>query len=242
MVDDRIAVKTLLHKLLVGAKQIMDSVDYWEDRLIDDESGLVAETFLDQLHEEWFESGPVNALCEQVETQARERVSAWHPGWPHLWAHIQRVTGVAIALAEDDGLDPVLAYLVGICHDVAKLDETIANESHEELGALFAGRVLRGHLPNDEIRAIQHAILKEGNGRLADILHDADKLDKIGACGLVRRISTDTHPGWLSTALDRVEDDWDRFPSMRFDLSRDLVASKSAFLEWFLPQAQQAIR
>jgi hypothetical protein len=29
---------------------------------------------------------------------------------------------------------------------------------------------------------------------------------------------------------------------MRFDLSRDLVASKSAFLEWFLPQAQQAIR
>ncbi len=235
-------IQTLLDGLLAGADRPLDSVGAWAERLSGDEASPLAERFVNQLADEWFDADPPDAFSADLAEQVRGRLAAWHPGWPHLWAHILRVTGVAVALADEAGVDPALAFALGMCHDVAKLDEFRTGEPHEDVGAAFAGRVLREHFPPADIRAIQAAIRKRGGGVLADILHDADKLDKIGAAGIVRRVSTGTHRGWLSDALWRVADDARHFPGMRFPLSQDLAASKKTFQAWLLPLANGTAR
>ena len=104
------------------------------------------------------------------------------------------------------------------------------------MGAAFAGACCAAaSLQRDRVDPGRHP--QREDGALGGILHDADKLDKIGAAGVLRRISTGTYPGWLPPALWRVGDDWDRFPSMHFDLSIALAQSKGDFLAWFLPLA-----
>jgi len=147
------------------------------------------------------------------------------------------VTGTAGALAGEAGIDPALAYLLGMCHDVAKLDEFRTGEAHEIVGAAFSGEVLAGHVPPASIASIQAAIRKEGDDAFTRVLHDADKLDKIGAAGIVRRISTGTARIEIAPALLRVAQDAQRFPPMHFDTSRALAARKQAFGAWFLPLA-----
>ena len=238
---DARAMRALLDGLLVGADVLLESVGDWAERLDSDHASPLAGRFLDQLASEWFDVWPPDALCADVTEQVHAHLAAWHPGWPHLWAHILRVTGLAVTLAEDVDLDPALAYLVGICHDVAKLDEWRTSLPHEEAGAAFAGKVLQGHFPPETIAAIQAAICKADDGPLARILFDADKLDKIGAAGVIRRVSTGTSRDWLAAALARVEQDADYFPPMHFARSRALARDKRAFLGWFLPLAEAAL-
>ena len=238
---DSRAMLALLDGLLVGAGALLESPGDWAERLSGDHASPLAERFIEQLATEWFDAWPPDSLCAAVTEQVRAHLSAWHPGWPHLWAHILRVTGLAVTLAEDVDLDPALAYLVGICHDVAKLDEFRTSLPHEEAGASFAAGVLQGHFPPETIAAIQAAICKADDGPLARILFDADKLDKIGAAGVIRRISTGTSRDWLAAALARVEQDADYFPPMHFARSRALARDKRAFLGWFLPLAEAAL-
>ena len=239
MSADESAMVALLDGLLVGAEQLMESVGDWADHLAGDDPAPLVSQFVYQLGDEWFDALPPNDFCQLITERVRRHVGAWHPGWPHLWAHIVRVTGLAVALAEDAGVAPEPAYLMGICHDIAKLDEYPMGTPHEELGAEFVDKALRGYLSPNQIESIQAAILKEGVDEWANILHDADKLDKIGAVGVVRRVSTRTESGGQPSALWRVRDDWRRFPAMHFDLSRDLADDKRAFLGWFLPLAEQ---
>jgi len=234
---DQVAMSVLLDGLLVGAGRMMESAQKWAAHLAGDSPTLLAERFVAQLREEWFDVPSPDAFCGQIKEQVRGRLAAWHPGWPHLWAHVLRVTGAALALAAEANLDLALAYLTAICHDVAKLDEFRTGDAHEEAGAAFAGQVLDGHLAPAQIAAIQAAIRRQGNDPLVRILHDADKLDKIGAVGIVRRVSTGTDRSWLPVALGRVQDDTQRFPLMQFERSRELVEHKRAFQAWFLPLA-----
>lgn len=235
------ALWALLDGLLAGAGQMLDSADRWAARL-DGDPGSLAGKFAAQLRAEWPDAPPPDAFCAQVSGQVRERLAAWHPGWPHLWGHVLRVTGNAVTLAGEAGVDPALAYLLGICHDAAKLDEFRTGEAHEITGAEFAGCILAGHIPPASIVSIQAAIRKEGNDPLARLLHDADKLDKIGAAGIVRRVSISTARNTLALALARVAEDASRFPPMHFEGSRKWAASKQAFGAWFMPLVGEAIR
>jgi hypothetical protein len=235
------AVLALLNRLLVGADQLVLSVDEWAARLDADHPTPLVSRFLDELAAEWYPAAPPDGVCAQVLEQARARVSAWHPGWPHSWGHTLRVTGLALALAQAEGVEPALAYVTSICHDVAKLDEFRTGEPHEQAGAAFAARVLHGHLAPAQIDSIQAAILKRGDDRLCSIVYDADHLDKIGAAGIVRRVSSSTQQTSLSTALWRVMDDAWLFPKMHFERSDALFRRKRAFQAWFLPMAEQAV-
>ena len=111
---------------------------------------------------------------------------------------------------------------------------------HEEAGAQFAAGLLAGHLPPEQIASIEAAIRIQGDEPLRHIVYDADQLDKIGAAGIVRRVSNVKHHTALSTALWRVMDDAWQFPEMHFDLSRDLFRRKRTFQVWFLPLAETA--
>lgn len=239
--NDRAAMITLLDGLLVGAACLMDSPGCWSDHLRSDDPvpSLIA-GFIDQLGSEWPAAPPPDPFCERVMGQARCRIAAWHPGWPHLWAHVLRVTGAALSLTGEAGLDPALAFVMGMCHDVAKLDEARDGVRHEDMGAAFAGQTLRGHFSPGEIDSIQAAILKTGDSALAAVLSDADKLDKIGAAGVLRRISTGTVRAWVPVALRRVGSEAAFFPPMHFKASAAQARSKQAFLGWFLPLAEIA--
>ena len=151
------------------------------------------------------------------------------------------MTGVALALADETDSDPALIYAMCLCHDVAKLDEDRLGEEHEDLGAEFAEQALKGHFRPTQIEAIQAAILKEDADDLGDLLNDADKLDKIGAAGIVRRISAETERGALSDALWRVSHSARYFPPMHFDLSRELAARKRGFQAWFVPIVEMVL-
>lgn len=235
---DRESMARLLTGLLVGAEQHMTSVGHWAERLLDDPPSRLAIRFLDQLDDEWLDAEPPDCVCDRIGSIARRHMMGQHAGWPHLWGHTLRVTGTALDLAFEEGVDPAAAYLLGVLHDVAKLEEGMRAASHEVLGARFARRILTERLPARDVEQIQTAILKEGEGVLGRILHDADKLDKIGASGVLRRISTSTDKAWALPALDRVADDREHFPTMQTARGRDLAESKLAFLDWFLADAQ----
>lgn len=234
-------VLAVLDRLRVGPGRRLESVGDWAEHVETEEHNPLAARLIDQLDVEWYPPDAPDAYCEAFAEQVRARVSAWHPGWSPVWAHILRVTGVALALADEAGSDPAVVYLMCMCHDVAKLDEERLGEEHEELGAAYAAAALRGHLRPAQIEAIQAAILKEGDDPLAEILHDADKLDKIGAAGLVRRAAPVTTRTGLADALWQVRDDARYFPAMGYDLSRDLASNKRAFQAWFVPLAERAL-
>ncbi len=239
--SDEQAMLALLDGLLVGAEQLVESVGEWAERLGGGDPAPLVSRFIDQLETEWFDATPPNAICERLAAQARERISAWHPGWPHAWAHLLRVTGTAVVVAEDEGLDPVSAFIAGICHDVAKMDEFRTLEPHEEAGAQFAAAMLAGYLPPDQIASIAAAVRQKSDDPLCQIVYDADQLDKIGAAGILRRVSNVKHQTALPTVLWRVMDDAWQFPDMHFDLSNSLFRRKRTFQVWFLPLAEQAI-
>ncbi|HML22666.1 MAG TPA: HD domain-containing protein [Aggregatilinea sp.] len=236
--SDRQAVARLLENLLVGAARPMDSIGHWVDLLLEEGPAPLTSRFLDQLNGEWLDSEPPDRLCERIGGIARRHMGMRHPGWPHLWAHTLRVTGTMVSIAESQEIDPAVGYLAGVLHDVAKLDEATNSKTHEELGAEFASRILQDRFSALVIDQIRAAILKENGSPLGQVLHDADKLDKIGAAGVLRRISTDTDRAWVPEALDRVAEDCAHFPPMYSDRGRALADSKLAFSNAFLPIAQ----
>ncbi|MBN1565171.1 MAG: HD domain-containing protein [Anaerolineae bacterium] len=238
----------ILDGLLVGADRRMDSVGDWAEHLDTEPLNLLVTRFVNQLDDEWYEADPPDAFCVALEGRVQKRLAASGAGWPHVWAHTLRVTGFALALADElhnrtrtANPDPVVVYALGLCHDVAKLDEDRTGEPHEELGARFAAQVLKDHLRPAQIAAIQAAITRESDDDLAHILADADKLDKIGAAGVVRRVSAVSDRGDLSDALWQVSHAARYFPAMYFDLSRELAARKRAFQAWFVPLAESIV-
>lgn len=233
-------VLEVLDRMLVGPDQLLESVGDWADQIIGEADNPLAARFINQLDDEWYDAEPPDVFCTEFTVRVRARVSG-HPGWGHVWAHILRVTGVALALADELGSDPAVVYLMAMCHDVAKLDEERLGEEHEELGAAYAARELRDHLRPTQIEAIQAAILKEGDDDLAQILHDADKLDKIGAAGLIRRAGPYASRVWLSDALWQIRDSARYFPLMNTKLGETLAANKQAFQAWFVPLAERAL-
>ena len=218
------------------AQQLVESPGDWAERLGGDGASPQVGRFIYQLDAEWNDAWPPDRLCVQVTEQVRARMAAWHPGWPHLWAHVLRVTGLAVALAEDAGQDPALAYLTGICHDVAKLYELRTILPHEEEGSVFAADSLRGHLPGAQIARSRrpsarmattpgaHPQRRRQAGQDRGGGGGAPYLD--GRIVLVYRV-----------ALGRVADDAEHFPPMHFARSRSSrSAAKRAFVAVPCPQ------
>ncbi len=240
---DQAAMLALLNDLEAISHRPAETLSAWARTLDSAPPSPALIEFLTQLGAEWYRAPAPDALCEGIAAEVREQLAQHGVRGSHLWAHTQRVTGVALALSEESGDDPVLAFLAGILHDVTKLSESQGESAipHEESGAAFAGDILRGDLPPDAVHAIQTAIRKESGSTLGDVLHDADKLDKIGAAGIVRRIAEQARSSDLRAALLRVNRDLDAFPALSFDASRTLARHKRDFLDTFLPFALTAL-
>jgi len=136
----------------------------------------------------------------------------------HDWGHVLRVLALAERMAEMEGADVEIVRTAAILHDIARDD---SHEDHAQAGAERARLLLAGH-PLEKIEAVAHAIaahrFRSGPAPQtleAKIVHDADKLDAIGAVGVARafafgglngqRLWAEVPPGYVESDATRDE-------------------------------------
>ncbi|MCL7454074.1 MAG: HD domain-containing protein [Anaerolineae bacterium] len=129
----------------------------------------------------------------------------------HDFDHVQRVLALAERLAKAEGADLEIVRTAGLLHDMARGQEGDPPADHAQLGAEMARRLLVGH-PVEKVEAVAHAIAAhrfrtgpQPETLEARVLHDADKLDAIGAIGVARAFAYGGHVGqrlWAEVSAD----------------------------------------
>jgi uncharacterized protein len=119
----------------------------------------------------------------------------------HDFDHVLRVLTLAERIAQSEGADPEIVRTATLLHDVARGHGDRMATDHAQAGAEFARQLLAGH-PPDRVEAVAHAIaahrFRTGPAPQtieAKVLHDADKLDAIGAIGVARAFAYGGHEG-----------------------------------------------
>jgi HD superfamily phosphodiesterase len=237
----RIEYERLIGLISAAADAPLFSLEAWQAYL-----GAETETvrlFSAQLAYEWQPLHVPSALCQTVMAQAQAHLAASGFAWRNLWTHILRVTGNALLLAESAEISAEQAFLLGILHDVGKLDELRQGTSHELIGAQMAQQWLASQLPTDIVERLAAAIAKRGaqHDPFVQVLHDTDKLDKIGATGILRRLSSYIGEQNPAAALRIVLHELAHFPKMHFAESARLAERKRNFVAAFLARAAMLI-
>jgi uncharacterized protein len=120
----------------------------------------------------------------------------------HDFDHVLRVLAMAERLARAEGADLEIVRAAALLHDVARVQEKDRlSDDHARTGAQVARRLLAHH-PPERVEAVAHAIeahrFRTGPAPQtpeARVLHDADKLDAIGAIGVARAFAYGGHEG-----------------------------------------------
>jgi uncharacterized protein len=119
----------------------------------------------------------------------------------HDFDHVLRVLALAERLAGEEGADLEIVRTATLLHDVARGQGDRMAADHAQAGAEFA-RGLLGGQPAERVEAVAHAIaahrFRSGPAPQtaeAKVLHDADKLDAIGAIGVARAFAFGGHEG-----------------------------------------------
>lgn len=119
----------------------------------------------------------------------------------HDFDHVLRVLALAERLALAEGADLEIVRTAALLHDVARGHADRLAIDHAQAGAEVARRLLAGH-PPERVEAVAHAIaahrFRSGPAPEtveARVLHDADKLDAIGAIGVARAFAYGGHEG-----------------------------------------------
>lgn len=227
----------LFRSLAIGGRQPIITLEDWEDHLNrqpDLRQTAVKRWYLSALRHEWLPHEPPSSLCavlsEEVESYLETRLGPWAT----ILGHILRVAGNTVWLAERARIDPEAAYIAALFHDMGKLDEWDTGRPHATLGAQYAAEQLSGELPRHTIQTICEAIADHGyrpalSQKVARVLHDADKLDKIGATGLIRRIGkTDNLQDACLNAERTIYEAID-FPPPCLAITEDLLQPRLAF-------------
>jgi uncharacterized protein len=130
-----------------------------------------------------------------------EQAQAWYPADPvHGFDHVQRVYRLAGQIARAEGADLAIVQAAALLHDAQdnrQPSESHTRKNHQHASADFAAEILAGEgWPAARIAAVQHCIRahrfrddsEPPHSLEARILFDADKLDAIGAIGVVRAV------------------------------------------------------
>lgn len=117
----------------------------------------------------------------------------------HDFDHVLRVLVLAERLARIEGADLEIVRTATLLHDLARGHGDRLVADHALAGAELARRLLDGH-PAERVEAVAHAIaahrFRSGPAPQtleAKVLHDADKLDAIGAIGVARAFAFGGH-------------------------------------------------
>jgi len=113
----------------------------------------------------------------------------------HGWEHISRVYTLTLHIAEQEGANTFISGMAALLHDLGRsvpLHESTTH--HADLSVALASELLATyHVPDDAQQAILHAILAHSFSRgveprtlEARVVRDADRLDGLGAIGIIR--------------------------------------------------------
>ena len=117
----------------------------------------------------------------------------------HGWEHIQRVYRLAFYIAERESANSFIVGMAALLHDIGHLS-TDKTEHHADRSMSMASELLTAyHVSADTQEAILHAIAAhsfslgiEPRTLEAKIVRDADRLDSLGAIGILRWAITGT--------------------------------------------------
>jgi uncharacterized protein len=128
------------------------------------------------------------------------RARAWyeHVDAVHDFSHIERVYRMSERLALAEGADLEIVHAAALLHDAdGTTPGSEARQEHHLRSAEFAGKILReeGWL-EERIEAVQHCVRahrfrgdqEPPATKEAQCIFDADKLDVLGAIGVVRTV------------------------------------------------------
>jgi len=166
-------------------------------------------------------------LLSDVYAEAHERFSLLND-LAHGWEHVQRVYRLALHIAQQEGADRFIVGVAALLHDLGRLthDET---RHHADLSVIHARELLTRHqVPPDKQEAILHAIDAHSFSKglqprtlEAWIVRDADRLDSLGAIGVLRWAITGTQRGTPETRSYHPDDpfaEWHPLDDRRYML------------------------
>lgn len=135
-----------------------------------------------------FESQVLSKIYEEIQ---RRYVGFDDPA--HGWEHIKRVFRLAFYIAERESASSFIVGMAALMHDIGHLsaDKT---RHHADLSMSIASELLRDYsVPSDKQEAILHAIAAHSfslgikpRTLEAKVVRDADRLDSLGAIGILR--------------------------------------------------------
>ena len=184
----------------------------------------------------------------------------------HGWEHVYRVYHLSLHIAEQEHADRFIVGMAALLHDVGRTTQD-PKKPHAERSAIIADELLaRYNLTDKTQQAILHAILAHNYRRgitpatlEARVLYDADRLDSLGASGLMRWAMTMKNKKWLEWksyhpddpfAVHRTPDDQryllDRFftkllalpDAMMTETGQALAHNRLTFFNLFLQELQ----
>ncbi len=193
-------------------------------------------------------------LVEQTEAIVRERMDALakkHGAAGHGMDHVLRVLASARAIQAEAGGDLAIVELAALLHDVgdAKFHDGVersAEFAREILGDLGAGSNLIEHVAhivdNISFRKTETAEALSIEGQ---VVQDADRLDALGAIGIVRTIEYGaafgqpfySSNGDAKTGVGHFHDKLFKLKSlMNTDAGRRMAEDRERFMQTFLDQ------
>jgi uncharacterized protein len=142
-------------------------------------------------------SGESQALSKVYEEIQQRYVGFDDPA--HGWEHIERVYKLAGYIAEQEGADSFIVGMAALMHDIGHLSNEQTNH-HADSSVIMAGEILSAcGVTADKQPAILHAIAAhsfslgiEPRTLEAKVVRDADRLDSLGAIGILRWAITGT--------------------------------------------------
>jgi uncharacterized protein len=137
-------------------------------------------------------------ILAQVYTEVQERFRGIDD-LAHGWEHVSRVYRLAQYIAAREGADSFIVGMAALMHDLGRTSMQ-HDGHHADLSVEMARALLqRYHVSGDKQEAILHAIVAHSFSRgvepqtlEARVVRDADRLDGLGAIGVMRWAITGT--------------------------------------------------
>jgi uncharacterized protein len=118
----------------------------------------------------------------------------------HGWEHVNRVYKLAQYIAEQEGANQFVVGMAALMHDLGRTAAQDSTTHHADLSVALATELLQTYqVPLETQEAILHAIIAHSFSRNIEprtleayVVRDADRLDSLGAVGVIRWAITGT--------------------------------------------------
>jgi len=112
----------------------------------------------------------------------------------HGWEHVERVYKLALHIAQQEGANPFIVGMAALMHDLGRTSASDGTRHHADLSEIAAAELLTAYqVPPEAQQEILHAIEAHSFSRgieartlEARVVRDADRLDGLGAIGVLR--------------------------------------------------------